>query len=293
MTSKSHSRKSKKAKHTHAKKKVVRRRVSRRSHSSSPKRRFARKVVSKAKKPKVVKKAYEPESFPQELQHCWSDLSKGKCPQKRRVVQCYCKGRPSESVKSYRVETKHQAEGRWKEESGSKTISKRKTKAKPKKGLDRNMRMAIYGANRDMVNQMPGGHWTQRLSAFIEKYGADAFGSSGKLKKGSAERRHEESASSASPVSRSEPISTEPETEPEPTSTEAEPESDEDIISRAATPVPPEVEPPRKKSAPRGLVTTLPDDLPDDEEDEEPKAKPKKKKSDDDDDIIFDYAVTE
>ena len=125
------------------------------------------------------------ESFPEELQRCWSNLSKGKCPKSHRVVQCYCKGRKSH--KSYSVETKAQATKRWKRET--KTSNKRKNAQPPKKGLSRESRMKIYNVNKALVNKMSGGHWAQRFSAFIDKYGAKAFSSSGKLNAGGSQKQ--------------------------------------------------------------------------------------------------------
>ena len=148
------------------------------SHSKSVEKKHKKSKMS----PRVVRKSYSllPESS-EELSKCWSDLSKGKCPPKKRVVQCYCKGRGYEGDKrNYKIETLASAKKRWAEESGK---SSAKVSKKPaKSGFDREMRMKIYKANRIEINALPSKHWATQLKEFLAKHKPEDFDSKGKLK---------------------------------------------------------------------------------------------------------------
>ena len=154
------------------------------SHSKSAKKKQHKKSKrSGSSSPKVVRKSYSllPEAS-EELSKCWSDLSKGRCPSKKRVVQCYCKGRPyKDDKRNYKVETKAQALKRWAKESGS-TSATKVSKKPSKSGYGREIRMKIYKENQAEINALPAKHWATQLKNFLAKHKPEDFDSKGKLK---------------------------------------------------------------------------------------------------------------
>jgi hypothetical protein len=154
---------------------------------------------SSSKSSKVVRKSYSSKSFPEELSRCWSDLSKGKCPSKKRVIQCYCKGRPyKDDKRQYKVETKAMAVKRWAQESKKSSSSRKKKTAKS--GFDGDTRMKIYRANKEIINTSTG-HWATNLKNFLKNRKPEDFDERGKLKraKGSSPKPHSPPRSPKSP----------------------------------------------------------------------------------------------